>query len=183
MANSAMWLVDAMLDAQTARDALFPESADSPCILMNAQAWAYAAHQLVHHDGNVVAACSPTLRDFADTSFDLMGQATGAHLQGEPPISRGFMPIPPWRTDAEIELIRTELHQARGTLGIWRSTAGPAQQLQIDRLFTNFAFNTAELEFWGEPVCTLSMIAAIVADTKREMDQAVHHGHNGTTQP
>lgn len=149
---AAIWLTNLLLDAQTARNSVFPEGADSPVIAVGFLAMSAALDHLLLYEGCPLRGLCPCLVSLAVALGPALCDACGGLREGHATWIPGQEYPTQAELDRELELMRLELAQATTPMVQWRLSLARAEGIRFD-VFKTVAMNESSQSWLSSLLC------------------------------
>lgn len=129
----ALWLVNLLLDAQTARNSLFPEAADTPIIAVGFLAMSAALDHILLYENCPLRGLCPRLVPLESALGPALCDACGALAEGDATWISGEEYPTQAALDRDLEALRIKLANAVTQTVTWRLTLARAEGIRYDR--------------------------------------------------
>ena len=172
VAPLALGLASLMLEAQNARNAVFPEAIHCPVIALGFLAFSAALDHLLLFEGNPLRGYCPRLVALTAAIGPLSCDACGALAEGDATWTSGDEDPTQAELDQELSLLRAELHNAIPQMIQWRLNIGRPEGIRYDR-FQHALMVTIDELHYHENFGPLQAIRSAFARSQVLMQQAL----------
>ena len=129
----ALWMIELCLDAQNARNSLFPEGADSPIIMLACITVASTLDHLLKYPGNPLGTLMPALQTFTDELGAMSCETMAATAEGDCGFHTPEDMPPRGEIQREVNALRDGFHAHLVQMTQWRASLHPVPALAFDR--------------------------------------------------
>ena len=133
MSALALAVVEGVADAQTARNATFPEAIGSPVIGLLLMSFSLALDHFLMSEGNPLRALSLQLVQFANALGQLACESTAAMAEGDFTWTEGANHPTRQEIRDAMDTLRREMEMATDSMVQWRLEATRPEGVKLDR--------------------------------------------------